>query len=233
MNYEEGRNTYWAPEIIRHNGLYHMYVSYVPGIPSDWNHPRFILHYTSADLINWSFKERVNLNSERVIDACIFRMKNGVFRMWYKDEQRGSHTYFADSEDLSHWEVKGCAADDVPHEGANVFELGGRYWLITDCWNGLDVYYSSDLTKWTKQKERILDEGGTRKDDGVIANHADVYVSDGKAYIFYFTHPERKGRFLDDTKFGERRTSIQAAELEIKDGKLVCDRNKEITIKLR
>ena len=30
--------------------------------------------------------------------------------------------------------------------------------------------------------------GGTREDDGVIANHADVYVTDNNAYIFYFTH---------------------------------------------
>ncbi len=233
LEYGEGKNTYWAPEIIRHGGIYHMYVSYVPGIPADWNAPRYILYYTSKDLINWEFKKKLELNSDRVIDACIFRMSDGVFRMWYKDEQRGSHTYYADSADLVNWEVKGCAADDVPHEGANVFEFGGRYWLITDCWNGLDVYFSSDLTRWTKQKERILEKGGTRKDDGVMANHADVYVSGGKAYIFYFTHPERKGNMLDDTKAAERRSSIQAAVLEVRDGVLVCDRDKEITIELR
>ena len=233
LEYENGRNTYWAPEIIRHEGLYHMYVSYVPGIPSDWNHPRYILHYISHDLINWTFESKLNLNSERVIDACIFRMPDGIFRMWYKDEQRDSHTYYADSADLYNWEVKGCAADDVPHEGPNVFEFRGKYWMITDCWNGLDVYSSSDLTSWTKQKERILEKGGKRKDDGVMANHADVHVNGDKAYIFYFTHPERKGNMLDDTNPDERRTSIQAAMLEIEDGILICDRNKEITIELK
>ncbi len=233
LEYGEGRNTYWAPEIIRHGGIYHMYVSYVPGIPADWEAARYILYYTSKDLINWEFKKKLNLNSEKVIDACIFRMNSGVFRMWYKDEQRGSHTYYADSTDLENWQVKGCAADDVPHEGANVFFFGGKYWLITDCWNGLDVYSSSDLTSWTKQKERILEKGGTRKDDGVMANHADVYVSGDNAYIFYFTHPERKGNMLDDTNGAERRSSIQAAMLEVRDGALVCDRNKEITIKLK
>lgn len=232
LEYESGRNTYWAPEVIRHGDLYHMYVSYVPGIPSDWNHPRYILHYTSENLIDWHFESKLNLSSEKVIDACVFRMPDGVFRMWYKDEAHGSHTYYADSSDLYNWEVKGCAIDDVAHEGPNVFEFGGKYRMITDCWNGLDVYYSDDLTSWTKQKSRILQEGGTREDDGVIANHADVAVCGGRAYIFYFTHPERKGNMLDDTKAGERRTSIQAAELEIRDGMIICDRNKEFEIEL-
>lgn len=233
LEYESGRNTYWAPEVIRYENLYHMYVSYVPGIPADWKHPRYILHYTSENLIDWKFESKLNLSSEKVIDACVFQMPNGIFRMWYKDEANGSHTYYADSDDLYNWNVRGCAADDVPHEGANVFEFGGKYWLITDCWSGLDVYYSDDLTNWTKQKDRILEQGGTRKDDGVIANHADVAVCGDKAYIFYFTHPERNGNMLDDTIAGQRRTSIQVAELEVIDGILVCDRNKEISVKLK
>ena len=233
LKYGEGKNTYWAPEVIRFGELYHMYVSYVPGIPADWNHPRYILHYTSKNLIDWNFESKLNLSSEKIIDACVFRLPNGIFRMWYKDERNGSHTYFADSKDLYNWEVKGCAADDVPHEGANVFEFGGKYWLITDCWSGLDVYYSDDLTTWTKQGSRILDAGGTREDDGVIANHADVYVTDNNAYIFYFTHPDRQKNMLENNIGNERRTSIQVAELEVKDGVLVCDRNKDISVKLK
>ena len=56
LEYGEGKNTYWAPEVIRFGELYHMYVSYVPGIPADWNHPRYILHYTSKNLIDWNFE---------------------------------------------------------------------------------------------------------------------------------------------------------------------------------
>lgn len=233
LEYESGRNTYWAPEVIYHEGLYHMYVSYVPGIPSDWKHPRYILHYTSDDIFNWRFESKLTLSSEKVIDACIFKMPNGIFRMWYKDEAHGSHTYCADSEDLYNWTVQGCVIDDVAHEGVNVFEFKDKYWLITDCWQGLDVYSSDNLTDWIKQDSRILDKGGRRTDDGVIANHADVVVSGDKAYIFYFTHPERKGNMLDDTNAGERRTSIQVAELEVKDGRLVCDRDKEISLNLK
>src|SRR3954468_10795466 len=35
--------TYWAPEVIWHAGTYHMFLSYVPGIFTDWNHPREIV----------------------------------------------------------------------------------------------------------------------------------------------------------------------------------------------
>ena len=231
LEYESGRNTYWAPEIIFHEEVYHMYVSYVPGVPKDWNAPRYILHYTSENLIDRTFINKLDLPSDRVIDACVFRKPDGVFRMWYKDERDNSHTHYADSEDLYNWTHIGCAIDDVPHEGVNVFEFGGRYWLITDCWQGQDVYFSDDLEHWTKQQSRILDKGGSRPDDNVIGNHADVVVCGDRAYIFYFTHPERT-RYDQVFEPGERRTSIQAAELEIKDGVLVCDRDKDLTIEL-
>ena len=78
LEYGEGKNTYWAPEVIRFGELYHMYVSYVPGIPADWNHPRYILHYTSKNLIDWNFESKLNLSSEKIIDACVFRLPNGI-----------------------------------------------------------------------------------------------------------------------------------------------------------
>lgn len=68
LEYGEGKNTYWAPEVIRFGELYHMYVSYVPGIPADWNHPRYILHYTSKNLIDWNFESKLNLSSEKIIE---------------------------------------------------------------------------------------------------------------------------------------------------------------------
>jgi hypothetical protein len=45
--------TYWAPEVIWANGIYHMFLSFVPGIFSDWNHPRQIVHLTSKDGVKW------------------------------------------------------------------------------------------------------------------------------------------------------------------------------------
>ncbi|WP_231735349.1 glycoside hydrolase family protein [Gracilibacillus massiliensis] len=51
LDIEKGRNTFWAPEIIFANNTYHMYVSYITGVPCKWEgHQRHILHYTSKDL---------------------------------------------------------------------------------------------------------------------------------------------------------------------------------------
>ena len=61
--------------------------------------------------------------------------------------------------------------------------------MITDPWEGLGVYRSVDAREW-KRCGNILDRPGIRKDDGAIGCHADVLVHKGRAYIFYFTHPE-------------------------------------------
>ena len=67
LEYGEGKNTYWAPEVIRFGELYHMYVSYVPGIPADWNHPRHILHYTSKNLIDWNLKASLTFHQKKLL----------------------------------------------------------------------------------------------------------------------------------------------------------------------
>lgn len=80
--------TYWAPEVIWFEGTYHMYLSYVPGIFTDWDHPREIVHLTSKDGFKWDTVGKVDLHSERTIDACVIQLTNGTWRMWYKDEQK-------------------------------------------------------------------------------------------------------------------------------------------------
>lgn len=55
INYRQtSEYTHWVPEVIEHKGLYHMCLTYVPGIFTDWNHPREILHLTGTDLLNWT-----------------------------------------------------------------------------------------------------------------------------------------------------------------------------------
>ncbi len=80
--------TYWAPEVIWAGGRYHMYLSYVPGIFTDWNHPREIVHLTSTDGIKWTTVARVDLKSNKVIDPCVIQLPDGTWRMFYKDEER-------------------------------------------------------------------------------------------------------------------------------------------------
>lgn len=230
---EPGHNTYWAPEIIRANGEYHMYLSYITGIPDNWNYPRWMLHYTSKDLWHWQFQSRLDLKSDRVIDACVYEIEAGLWKMWYKDECRNSYTYTAVSRDLYKWECTGVEIDDCSQEGPNVFELAGRKWMISDFWDGLAVYVSDDFKHWTRQ-ENILEKSGTRTLDQGLGHHADVVVRGDRAYIFYFCHPY-SGDDHDEawknahTPAERAKAVVQVAELKVKDGHLVCDRNAEVS----
>lgn len=228
LEFEPGRNTFWAPEVIEADGIYHMYVSYVQGIPADWNCSRTILHYTSENLWDWKFEQPLKLSSDRVIDACIYKMGAREWKMWYKDEVNHSYSYAAVSHDLYEWEVIGPEITDCAHEGPNVFFFQNSYWMITDPWEGLGVYRSEDGAHWVRQGN-ILGSPGNRADDGTIAAHADVLVYKESAYIFYFTHPEVSMEERNDPAFvweyRHRRSSLQVAELVVRDGRIVCDRD--------
>jgi hypothetical protein len=188
--------TYWAPEVIWANGNYHMFLSYVPGIFSDWNHPRQIVHLTSKNGVKWDTVGPIDLKSERVIDACVIQLAGGGWRMWYKDERREKSLSYADSPDLMNWETRGNAVTDYNGEGPKVVHWKGKYWLIADCWaKGQRVWSSSDCLKWTPQ------------DGLLIGSHGDVVISGDRAWWFYFGPG--------------RRTAIQVVELSVIDGKLV------------
>jgi hypothetical protein len=231
LDFEKGRNTFWAPEVIYHAGIYHMYVSYIQGVPNKWEgYKRHIIHYTSDNLWDWKFESILKLSSDFVIDACVHPIPNGGFRMWYKDEKNNSYTYAADSNDLYHWSVVGPVITDHPHEGPNVFYFKGSYWMIIDKWAGQGVYQSTDCKKWF-YNNTILDEPGTRTDDRTIGYHADVHVRDDHAYIFYFTHPDRNQDMNEDT-YEFKRSSLQVAKLDVENDRLVCDRNANFQLQL-
>lgn len=237
LEFERGRNSFWAPEVIWHDGLYHMYVSYVPGVPSDWNATRDIVHMTSENLWDWNYQSKLPLSSNRVIDACVFRLPSGKWRLWYKDEVNDSYTYAADSNDLYTWNVVGPVITDCKHEGPNVFEWRGSYWMITDPWCGLGVYKSEDLENWTRQEKNILSEPGSRPEDGAIGQHADVLVQGDDAYVFYFTHPQSdvpvEGPIPNVIPYARRRSAIQVAKLELEEDKVVCYRDKPFHFELK
>lgn len=222
LEFEPGENTFWAPEIVYKEGMYHMYVSYVRGIPTDWNWERYIVHYTASNMWEWTFESILPLSSNRVIDACVYEIESGVYKMWYKDEVHGSHTYSAISRDLYQWDVVGDEISDCAHEGPNVFELGGKKWMITDFWKGLGVYCSSDYINWIR-KENILDKPGKRTMDAALAHHADVVVAGEEAFVFYFTHTN------EDLVRPEQglTASVQVARIVCKGDQLYCDRDEE------
>ncbi len=230
---EPGHNTYWAPEVFRTDGIWHMFVSYVTGIPTDWEWPRRILHYTSGNLWNWKYEETCDLGSDRVIDACVLQMdpetseegtdpgRKARFRMWYKDERHGSHIFAADSMDLHTWRKVGEALGEA-QEGPYVFRFRGKTYMITDGWEGLSVYQSDDLLHWSRQKHKLIGGQGYL----TYGHHASICMlketgEDGPGrnvpVLFFFTglRREEQGDGLCRTP-----TAVQAAELEVRDGQL-------------
>ena len=219
LNFEKGRNTFWAPEVIYGAGKYHMYVSYLTGIRASWIGDRDIIHYTSDNLMDWKFESIIALSSNAVIDACVHKIGD-KWRMWYKDEANKSYTYAADSNDLYNWKVAGPVLTDFAHEAPNVFKWKGYYWIAIDTWKGIGIYRSSDGYKWI-HCPNILVEPGDRADDKGHGHHPDVLVQGDKAFIFYFAYPQPGSRSV-----------LQVAELEFKNDQLVCDRNKVFDLKL-
>ena len=231
LAFEEGLNTFWAPDIIYHEGVYHMYVAYIEGVRNNWGGKARIEHYTSTDLWKWKRLGPLSLPSDRIIDPTFHQLPDGKWHIWYKDENRNANTMTGYSTDLHNWAIQPeVAIGGAPHEGPKVFKLQQFYWMITDEWAGLRIYRSRDGNTWEKQG-RILDKNGTRKEDTPTGAHADVVVVGEKAYVFYFTHPGRKTHFegeldKDGTySYSNKRTSIQVAALIVKNGTIVAIRD--------
>ncbi|MCP2032000.1 hypothetical protein L1277_002099 [Okibacterium sp. HSC-33S16] len=228
-----GPNTHWAPEVIRDGDRYRMYLTWIAGIPTEWDgHRRSIVEFESTDLENWTRIRAIPLSSNRVIDAAIARTGDGRFRLWYKDEADDSTTWAAVGDDLSDWRVEGQAIGGAPHEGPNVFELGGWFWMLTDEWRGQRVHRSADGLSWQRQG-LILDAAGRHPLDHQVGRHADVVNRGNDAVVFYFTHPHWDGSEIADATGHDARISVvSVARVWVDADELRCDRNPELPLLL-
>lgn len=233
INYKLKDVTYWAPDVIKYKNKYHMYLTIVPGIFNDWYHPRSIIHLTSTNLMDWKFESELKLASERCIDASVFRLPNGTWRMFYNNENDGKSIYYADSKDLYNWTDSGMKIIKDRGEGPKVFVWKGKKWMVTDSWKGLNIYSTEDFLNWKRQEKNILQTPGTGEDDKVIGGHPDVIVNGDKAYIFYFTHPGRTPENKGVDSYETKRSSIQVAELQYINGEIICNRDEPVQINLK
>ncbi len=222
--------TLWAPEVQRFGDEWHMWITVVPGVFKDWNAPRFLVHLTSPDLKRWDCGERVELGSDRIIDASVLALPQGGYRLWFNDERMGKAIRWADSPDLKNWTVRGTAVT-TPGEGPKAFRWRGRWWLISDAWKGLLVQHSSDGEHWTAQPGHLAGEPGTRPTDRAKAQHPDVIVAGDRAYLVYFVHQSGEPEAAKDPDWG-RRSVLQVAEIAEKDGILSVDRTRPVTMRL-
>ncbi len=226
--------THWAPDVVRaDDGTWHMFLTVVPGVFTDWQHPRQIVHLTSRDLRHWGDAREIKLASNRLIDAAVTRLPGGGWRMWYNNERDRKSIYYADSPDLSTWTDRGRVVADQGGEGPKVFAWRGAWWMITDVWRGLAVYRSTDAVTWKRQPANLLEQPGQGEDDQVMGGHADVVVSGDRAYLFYFTHPGRRGPDAKKDGAEQRRSTLQVTEL-FQDGEtLRAERDTPTRILLR
>jgi GH43 family beta-xylosidase len=225
--------THWAPDVIRDdNNVFHMFLTVVPGVFDNWNHPRSIVHLTSKDLRTWRDARPVQLATPRAIDASVIRLPSGGWRMYYNNEVDNKAIWYAESTDLETWTDKGRLITDQAGEGPKAFRWRDQWWLVTDVWKGLAVYRSNDGLSWTRQAGNLLESPGRGADDGVQGQHPDVVVIGDRAWLFYFTHPGRKPNAKQADSVETRRSSIQVVELKESGGTLGVDRDAETRIAL-
>ena len=153
--------------------------------------------------------------------------------MWYNNEKDHKSIYRADSPDLNTWTDRGKAVGDEAGEGPKVVFWRGWYWMVVDQWKGMALYRSKDALAWERQPERVLAQPGTGPDDQVMGGHADLVVSGDRAWLFYFTHPGRRGPDKNKDTAEQRRSSIQVVELVERGGWLTCDRDQPTHIRLQ
>jgi hypothetical protein len=229
--YGQSDYTYWAPDLIWDHGLYHMFVTVVPGTFHDWNASREIIHLTSEDLNAWKFESKLDLSSDRTIDPCVLRLGDGKWRLWYKDERDHSYIHYVDSPNLYQWAPGGVAINDRPSEGPIVFRWKGSIWMIVDAWSGLGVYRSSDALHWVRQRDNLLADPGKIPTDRSEGHHADVAISKGRAFLFYFVHQQGKDKVPGVPNYTHR-TVLQVVELEDRNDELKADRNQPTFVSL-
>lgn len=224
--------TCWAPDVVRApDGTWQMFLTIVPGIFEDWNHPRFIVQLTSTNLVNWTNPRKLALASDRVIDPSVEQLPDGNWRLYYNDERTGKSIHFAESPDLVSWADRGLAFKSRG-EGPKGFRWRGKFWVIIDEWKGLGVFRSNDGLNWEQQPANLVAGAGAGADDQVQGGHPDVVVSGDRAFLFYFTHPGRRGPDARKDGLEQRRSSIQVVELREKSGWLSCERDEPTHIQL-
>jgi hypothetical protein len=214
--------TLWAPEVQRFAGRWHMWITVVPGVFRDWQAPRFIVHLTSTDLRHWTCGKRLELGSDRVIDASVIALPGGGWRLYYNDERADKAIRQADSHDLDRWTL-GPQLTQTRGEGPKAFRWRGRWWLVSDAWKGLLAMYSPDGAHWAAQDHYLLADAGRQPTDRAKGQHPDIVVDGKRAWIIYFVHQTGEDEARTDPEWG-RRSVLQIAELHANGDRLKVDR---------
>lgn len=225
-------NSLWAPDALwdEASGKFHLFITYVEGVPASWQTLKTINHYTSEDLMHWSYVKSYQF-CRMNIDCHVHRLPDGLWGMWFKDEIK-NETGFAVGQDLYSFQYVGAAQMDQPLmlEGAEVFTWHGYYWLTGDnkqTKTSCAVFRSRDGRHWTRQPDILAaaeERGPFYGPDG--GHHPEVVpVDDQTAYVFYWCssredHPQFQYGVTNvrplRCEHGRLRVDHQAPEVDLK-----------------
>lgn len=180
---------FWAPHIIEHEGVYHMF--YCAG--SLESHEKYRIHQaTSTDLYNWTRcpENPMVIDGFDARDPMVVRMEN-EWVMYYtcnSAPEGGNHCVACvKSDDLVHWHDKQVVFTSSivgtfggPCESPFVEKVGDMYYLFIGPFGGYDVAYVDTAVYASSDPFHFSEDQLV----GHIASHAaEIIHVDGKPYI--------------------------------------------------
>ena len=236
---ELGHNTFWGPTVVTVEGVHHLFVTFIRGVPNDptWDThgrpspwARQVHHLTSVDLWNWTWHGRVDLGTDHGHDACVARMPDGTWSLWFKDEAAGGALHRVTSTDLGSWSDRSLVLPEW-HESPIVFQLGGYYWLVAECRAGLTSYRSPEALDWERTGPFVPEAGARPADAGPVRSPDVVPLPDGTAYLVYYTQSGADA-YGNEAPTASQTSTAQVALLGVVDGRLSCDRDAQFDFRL-
>lgn len=224
--------TRWAPGIIIHGDTAHMFVTFKEDATPPWGTGGCIVHYVApvSDMLNGWQRAEVSIGESDCLDACVIRLQNGRFRMYYvggldSPNAHGRKTIrYAESDDLYSWSSKGDVLGDVNdvtvhhiryQEAVYVFQYRKMFYMLTDPHKGLSTYISKDGVNWSYCGQIMTSGSSSRTLDYTQARHPSVALYKNVPYVFYHVEPFRpdgiKGNKL---RIHQRYSFLQMAELK-------------------
>lgn len=234
-----GHNTLWGPMAVRVDDEIHLFVTFIEGVPNDpaWDThgrpsrwPREIHHFVGTDPWTWRPVGRLELGTEHAVDPCVARLSDGSWALWFKDEAAGGAVRRTTSPDLRTWTPPQDALVGW-HESPVVRELGGYYWLIAETREGLCTYRSEDAQEWTEQGAFIAPSGTRPHDHGPPRSPDLVAVGADHGFLVYYAQSGTDS-FEEPAPTSAQSSVLQAARVEVRDGRLVCDRDLPVLLDL-
>ena len=250
-NTKDADATFWAPAIISTKDSLHMFVTYKSDTLTTrgmWGGRGAIVHYATAlnnPINGWKKRTVMHDSTMTTLDASAYWVDD-VAHLWFmsrplKKLEKGYTLVHKTTRDFNNWQTLAQDLGDVYNkpvtsityeEAPYIFRWKGQFWLITDPHKGFAVYHSKDAAHW-KFQGFILSEPGKGKMDTARGRHGSVLIDENdRAFLFYHVEYNRQYGKTSIIKqpLKNRKSAIQMVELQLKNGKIIADRDRKIEL---